>query len=721
MSREEVFVLDIGTRTIAGLVMAAAEEGFEIKEARLHQQLPGAMADGQIHHIGAVARTVRKIKEELEAACGFSCRKAAVAAAGRSLLTEGGSSSFDLLPAQRLTADQVKALELDAVRDAVQKISSESAGGVMHSYMCVGYSVTQYYLDGEPIASLQGHQGRVAKAEVIATFLPRIVIDSLGTALNEAGLAMETLTLEPIAAMHVVVPPTMRMLNIALVDVGAGTSDLAVSAEGTVKGYGMVAYAGDAITKGLADHFLLDFKVAEQVKIELEPEKTSTCQDVFGNTLHLAYEDVLEVIKPRVEILAEKIAQEVIRLNGGEPKGAILIGGGSRVPGFAELLAKHLELPENLVRIRDRSSLEIVQGLPHFNGPEVITPIGIGCTHLDRLSMELIHVTVNGNHLQFLNMASSTVGEALLHAGLDPAELVGRPGPAFTVELNGRCITLPGTLGEPAVIQKNGEPCELGAPLADGDQLVVRPGQPGREPNISLGELVDEQAHSFSITLNGKSLEVQADALVNGEKQTFDYILQDRDSVSLQPLTDLRDLFGHLGIPLEQEIPFYLNGEAKIAVEKMKLLINGSEVGFREPLRSGLEVRYFRKPCLLREQLTVSKEQIPQITVSVNGQSIELTQKEPQALVNGAEVSLDYEIRPYDRIEYSPGPGGVLDAYIVTDIFRDYEPDGVFANRGGSILVNGEIAGFTTPIKHGDTIELIPYGAEIANSGIPDE
>jgi molybdopterin converting factor small subunit len=318
-------------------------------------------------------------------------------------------------------------------------------------------------------------------------------------------------------------------------------------------------------------------------------------------------------------------------------------------------------------------------------------------------------------------MASSTVGEALLHAGLDPAELVGRPGPAFTVELNGRCITLPGTLGEPAVIQKNGEPCELSAPLADGDQLVVRAGRPGSEPRITLGELIDEKAHSFSLSLNGKQLEVKAAALVNGESEHFDYILKDRDKVILKPVTDFRDLFKELGVPLEQEIPFYLNGEARIAVEKLELLINGSRESLRTPLRSGLEVRYFRKPCLLRDQIPAPKEGAPQITVSVNGQSIQLTRKEPVPLVNGQEVSLDYELKPYDRIEYSPGADNILEAYIVTDIFRDFEPDEVFSKKGGTILVNGETAGFTTPIKHGDTIELIPYGAEIANSGMPEE
>jgi cell division protein FtsA len=716
MRKKEVFALDIGTRTIAGLIMVSTDEGFELREAVVHQQLPGAMADGQIHHIGAVSRTIAKIKEELEASCDTSLKRAAVAAAGRSLLTEKGNGSLNLVPGRRLSADEVRVLELEAVRDAVEKLAVDQTGSVMHSYLCVGYSVIQYYLDGEPIGSLEGHQGRLAQVDIIATFLPRIVIDSLGTALHEAGLDMDTLTLEPIAAMHVVVPPTMRMLNIALVDVGAGTSDLAISAEGTVRGYGMVAYAGDAITKGIADHFLLDFKVAERIKVELQPEKTSECQDVFGNTLQLTYDDVLAVIRPRVEILAEKIAQEIKSLNKGAPKGAILVGGGSRVPGFAELLAKYLELPENLVRIRDRTSLEIVQGLPHFNGPETITPIGIGCTHLDGRTMELIHVTVNGQHLQFLKLASSTVGEALLQAGLSPSELVGRPGRAFTVELNGRCITLPGTLGQPAVIKRNGEPCELGTSLMDGDHLEVKQGEAGGEPRVTLGEFIDAEAHSFSLTLNGTPLEIRAGVLVNGREDSMDYVLQDRDKISLEPLTNFEDLFRHLGIPLELEVPYVYNGESQMAVERLELLIGGTVASFKTPLRSGQEARYFRKPCTLRDLCPVPDEQTPQITVKVNGQEVVLTHKEPIPLANGQEVSFDYTIRPHDRIEYNPGSTGVLDSYIVTDIFRDFQPDGDFVKKGGYILVNGHTAGFTTAIKHGDTVQFVPYGAEMANS-----
>lgn len=717
MSTTEVFALDIGTRKIAGLLMSPENSEFVINEACLLEQLPGAMADGQIHHIEAVASIITDIKETLEVASGKPLTSVAVAAAGRSLLTESGTSINALQPQQRLTFEEVRALELEAVLNSTEKLATANGDGVMDSYLCVGYSVVQYYLDGEPIGSLLRHQGNEAKVEVIATFLPRIVIDSLGTALDQAGLTMQSLTLEPIAAMHVVVPPTMRMLNIALVDVGAGTSDLAISAEGTIKGYGMVSHAGDAITKAISDTFLLDLTVAEKVKLALKPQEAIACKDVFGNSLHLSYDEVLTAIYPQVEILAEKIAQEIIRLNGTTPKGVILVGGGSLTPELAPLLAKNLDLPVNLVRVRDRTSLEIVTGVPEFSGPEVITPIGIGCTHLDNRSMKLIHATVNGRRLQFLQLSSSTVGDALIQAGVNPAESLGRPGPAFTVELNGRYIPLPGTLGTPATLLCNGEEAELTTPLQNGDRIELIPGEPGKSPQVSLGDFTEASSHSFEIVFNGSPLQVRPYITVNGQSQSLNYVLQDRDRITLKPITTFENLFEFLQIPLEKEIPYYLNGCSQVAIEKISLIINGEEQTLKTPLKNGLRVEYQRKQVTLREICQIPTENRPGITIKVNGEEVELATKVVLPQANGQEVSFDYIIRPQDRIHYESQPTGALNNYIVTDIFRDYEPDQDFLQKGGRILVNGREAGFTTPIKHGDHLKLETYsGSEIKNS-----
>ena len=118
--------------------------------------------------------------------------------------------------------------------------------------------------------------------QVIATFLPRQVIDSMQSALQDSALEMRALTLEPIAAINVLIPPTMRHLNIVLVDIGAGTSDIAITRSGTVVAYGMVPVAGDEITEAISQKFLLDFNVAERIKREATSGKNLVFDDILG-------------------------------------------------------------------------------------------------------------------------------------------------------------------------------------------------------------------------------------------------------------------------------------------------------------------------------------------------------------------------------------------------------------------------------------------------------
>ena len=85
----------------------------------------------------------------------------------------------------------------------------------------MGYSVVKYYLNGDVFSNLEGHKAEVVSADIIVTFLPEDVVDGLYSAVGLAGLKVASLTLEPIAAINVAIPETFRMLNIALVDVGA--------------------------------------------------------------------------------------------------------------------------------------------------------------------------------------------------------------------------------------------------------------------------------------------------------------------------------------------------------------------------------------------------------------------------------------------------------------------------------------------------------------------
>lgn len=96
--------------------------------------------------------------------------------------------------------------------------------------------------------------------------MPDEVVDGLYQAVEDAGLHVASLTLEPIAAINVAIPERFRLLNIALVDVGAGTSDISVVKEGSVIAFGMMPLAGDEITEAIAKRYLTDFETAEKAK-----------------------------------------------------------------------------------------------------------------------------------------------------------------------------------------------------------------------------------------------------------------------------------------------------------------------------------------------------------------------------------------------------------------------------------------------------------------------
>src|SRR5690625_2002197 len=332
---EHVFALDIGTQTVTGIILKRAGQAFEICDVYTKQHEQRAMLDGQIQNVVQVAEVITEVKETLAKKHG-PLENVCVAAAGRALKTIQAHATLPVHERPIRTDEEIKHLELSAVKQAQLKLA-EDQEGQFKEYHCVGYSVVHYKLDGEIIGSFIDQLGEEASIEVIATFLPKIVIESLTAALDRAGLTMQALTLEPIAAIHVLVPESMRRLNVALIDIGAGTSDIAISSQGTIVAYGMVPTAGDEITEAISDYFLLDFKVAEKTKQQSVNEKQATVQDILGFESLITYEELVPQIMDRINELAQLLANEVRILNGKSPQAVMLIGGGSLTPMINEI------------------------------------------------------------------------------------------------------------------------------------------------------------------------------------------------------------------------------------------------------------------------------------------------------------------------------------------------------------------------------------------------
>lgn len=704
-----VFALDIGTRKVAGLLADVGPGGYRVRDVEVEEHAQRAMLDGQIHDVDLVAQVVRRVAGRLSERAGFPLKEVAVAAAGRSLRTVRHKLMREVSPLEEITPELVFATELEAVQaaEALLRAPDQSDGEIaMH---CVGYSTVAHYLDGSPIANLVGQRGGRIGVEIIATFLPRVVLDSMATVLQRAGLELSSLTLEPIAAIAVVIPPTMRRLNLALVDIGAGTSDIAITAGGSVVAYGMVPVAGDEVTEALCEQYLLDFPVGEQVKRALSDVPAVTFRDVLGSEQTVASNEICQHLAGSVDNLAEQIAGEILRLNGKSPQAVMLVGGGALTPGLPERLAAHLGLPAGRVAIQGRDLVKALVGQTGcLQGPDCITPIGIALMTRERQAFGFNNVYVNGRLVRLVSVHRGTVADALLAAGIKVRHLHGRPGPALTVEVNGKPHFIRGTLGRPGQIRVNDQPATLETVVVDRDRIRVVPGEEGEPGSGKVGDVVPHEARK-RITIDGDPVELAPVVLMNGVRVGLDATLVDGAKIVHRGVATVGDCLAHLGLADPRRAPtvlrYTLNGVPRVKrVDHYRVTINGAPAGPDTPINDGDAVTIETGRAGIRlADLLAGERQGHALALTVNGEKVLLPVGEPAFQVNGAPAAPETYVRNGDAIAVS-WPEAPMVAELLKVVSFPVKPP----TRGQrlKILVNGEPAEFITHLHDGDSVEL---------------
>lgn len=665
------------------------------------------MLDGQIHHVPAVASLITEIKQELEETHG-PLKEVSVAAAGRALKTKRASFSKEMSADKALTKQDILHMELSAVQSAQE---AAAASEDSQAYHCVGYSVVHYLLDHQEIGSLEDQLGDHVGVEIIATFLPRVVVESLLASLNRAGLKMSALTLEPIAAINVLIPPSMRRLNVALVDIGAGTSDIAITNEGTVTAYGMVPVAGDEISEALSDEFLLDFNDAETLKRKLfSSDDEIEFTDILGFTQKLSKESIIEKILPAVDKLADAISKEISILNNElSPKAVMLVGGGSLTPKLTVKLAEKLELPENRVAVR---GIEAIQGLKLNHkaaGPELVTPAGIAIA-ANQMPISYMPVKVNGHDVRLFEIRELTAGDAILASGLSVPKLYGKPGLAKMVKVNGSHVTLPGSHGLPPVLTINGNISELNSPLQAHDELSIVPGKDGEEACVQVKDLLEESL-VISVSLNERPLQIKRKVFVNGVERDVDSPVHDRDDILIEHKMTAGEAFIKAGMIVpDPENTFYLNIDGKgtyfpqwdqifihnrqpFPLKKLDRVIHHGDQLSLPPAPK-------RTIAELKKTLHVNSLHA---TVSFNGQNINVSSASVQILKDGAVLEDNFELKNGDSIDVIKKSGEM----IFQDIFNyvDWKPPA--SAKKIEIKKNGEDCELSSAIIAGDSLEVI--------------
>lgn len=705
---EKLFSLDVGTRNVVGLLCESDGSKIIVNEMEIMEHETRAMEDGQIHDIGKVAEVVEKVKNKLEEKSGIKIDKAAVAVAGRTLVSQKGFAKKELNIKEEIKEDDLSALELQAIQNSMMQLDEK----FNKEFHCVGYTVSEFVLDGERIKNPVMQKGSCLEVEILATFLPKIVVDSMFTMVKKVGLEILNLTLEPIAAISVVIPEDMRKLNLALVDIGAGTSDIALTNDGKIIGYEMVPMAGDELTEKIAQEYILEFNEAEKVKRELmKSGEFVTFTDILGLEYEVSKKDILIKMATTIELLAEKIVTKIVELNGKATQAVILVGGGGLIPNLREAIADKMGIIPARVAAR---GTEVIKNFEDKTGllktSEFVTVVGIANMAFNGRDFKIILVTIDGITNRILSFKNSiTVMDALLSSGIDMKSLFSKNGIPLTIKINGKLEIVKGEMGKVAIVKLNGEQALFEDEIQDEADIQIIRQRDGRDAVCKIEDIIRRYRY-IKVEVDGKIEQLYPRYSVNGKFEKWGYVLKDRDEITVNDKFYLKDILKGKN-ELERKIGFKINDKKfDIVVPLTEITRNGNRIELNDEIHHRDKI-VFKKAQgsepLIRDIMESADYEgySSEIKIVVNNKELNFGAIKAKIIKNGKESDWDSKIENGDNIEIRSAQEQLP---IVSDIFRYYTVEELIEKKGGmlKIIVNGKAAEFTTKLRNGDVVEL---------------
>lgn len=711
-----VFGLDIGTRSIVGTVgYKDNNDNFIVVAQYVKEHETRAMLDGQIHDIDKVSETITLVKKQLETQIGRKLTDVCIAAAGRVLITVTVKADYEFQNETVVNEEHIHSLDLIGVEKAYDTLREQLKNEKIN-YYCVGYSVIRYYINGYSILKLDGHKANSISTELLATFLPDEVVDSLYIAVEKAGLQVANLTLEPIAAINVAIPEKFRLLNIALVDVGAGTSDISITKDGSIIAYGMIPFAGDELTEAIVQKYLVEFNEAEKIKLSCLRKKSVSFKDIMGIKHKVSTEEIIEAVSDTIHKITKSVADKIIELNGDRSVSAVfVVGGGGKMPGFVKCLAEYLNLPYDRVALRGEEVLGAVNFLQNNikKDPLLVTPIGICLNFYDQKN-NFIFVNVNGERVKLYDNNKLTIVEAALQVGYPNEKLFPRRGKEINFTLNGVKRMIRGELGEAAVVKLNGKVVGISHPIEQNDRIEIIESTIGNDAQYEIKQLAEFNS-TITFHVNGQVIICPKFAMVNDKLVTEYYSIQDHDDISILDYYTLEQVLSFMDIEYTGTIK--VNNVSATLDEKIY-----DKFTIQCDLKSEC---YAITSEDIEDELDNFKDKLDNFENEFDNYEDEQIDEEQKnrdthQLKNTQQIKSTQQIRNTEQIKEMPSTVDILitvnnqpvilknkKSYIFVDIL-DFYPFDVSRYRGSEIVmnVNGQHAEFTTPIKENDSIEL---------------
>ncbi|QIB66614.1 cell division protein FtsA [Kineobactrum salinum] len=336
--------LDIGTSKVVAIVGELAADG-SIEVVGIGSHPSKGMKKGVVVNIESTVQSIQRAVEEAELMAGCQIHSVYVGIAGshiRSLNSHGIVAIRDR---------EVYPADLERVIDAAQAVAIPADQKILHILP------QEYVIDNqEGIKEPLGMSGVRLEAKVHLVTCAVNAAQNVEKCIRRCGLDVEEIILEQLASSYSVLTDDERELGVCLVDIGGGTTDIAIFTEGSIRHTGVIPIAGDQVTNDIAMALRTPTQYAEEIKIKYAcaltqlagPDETIKVPSVGDRPPRdLSRQSLAEVVEPRYDELFTLVQAE-LRRSGFEdmvPAGVVLTGGTSKMEGVVELAEEIFHMP----------------------------------------------------------------------------------------------------------------------------------------------------------------------------------------------------------------------------------------------------------------------------------------------------------------------------------------------------------------------------------------
>ena len=345
---ELVVGLDIGTHKICTVVGEVRPDDIFVVGAGIERSR--GVKKGVVNDIGALTTAISASVHKAEQTSGYEIERAFVSVAGSHVasLTSHGMAG---IPAQR----SVRPEDLDKALENARTIA------IAHNREVLHVVPRRYSLDGHEVRSPIGMHGYRLEVDAHIITAASSSIANLEQAVEAAGVYVDRFILNPLAAGDAVLTDEEREMGVVVIDIGGGTTDLAIFIENTVWHTSVISVGGDHVTNDITYVMRIPFETAEAVKIqyghalakEVNPSESFLVEQ-FGEGMPVKVQrsDIAQIIEARFEEIFEMAQKEIKRsgYDGLLRAGAVITGGSSQLPGVRDVASRVFGFPIRLAK-----------------------------------------------------------------------------------------------------------------------------------------------------------------------------------------------------------------------------------------------------------------------------------------------------------------------------------------------------------------------------------